>query len=135
METQQSSMARESTSLNPLPRSSDRANLDTEINSLRTGIYILGVALLLLSVFFSLYMYKQNNLLIAQIDTQTRILNQNEPIYEGRRQRLMQMMQDLRVFAQTHSDILPILVDHDLVRIQPQPAMMPQLLDPAPPSK
>jgi hypothetical protein len=128
METSQKSRTQEVTSMNPPTSPIDRSSLESEINSLRIGFCVLGAALFLFSLCFSLYIYKQNNLLIAQIDSQTRMLNQNEPLFESNRQRITLMAQELRIFAQTHSDIVPILVNHNIVRIQ-----APQLTAPANP--
>src|ERR1051325_4920012 len=98
-------------------------SLATEVQYLRLGVLVLGVALLLLSVCFGLYVYKQNNLLISQLDSQTRMLNQNEPVYESTKQRLTMLLQDLQGFTQTHTDLVPILVKYNFVKVQPQPGL------------
>ncbi len=96
-----------------------------EVHALRLGMIFLGAALLFFSVCFSLYVHKQNNMLIAQIDAQTRLLNQNEPIFDNNKQRLTLMLRDLQGFAQAHPDVVPILVNHNLVKVQPQPSAVP----------
>ncbi|MSR64553.1 MAG: hypothetical protein EXS18_02090 [Verrucomicrobiae bacterium] len=114
----ETSHEQEADSMNPQASPSQRSNLEMEINSLRVSSYVLGVGLLFFSICFNLYTYKQNNLLIAQIDSQTRMLNQNEPLFESNRQLITMMAPDLRTFAETHADLVPILVNHNIVRIQ-----------------
>ena len=118
--------------MNPQEGPADRSSLEREINSLRVGLYVLGVGLLLFSICFSLYLYKQNNLLIAQIDSQTRLLNQNQPLFDSNLQRITLMAQDLKTFALTHNDIVPILVNHNIVRVQSPQLMAPVNPLPAP---
>ncbi len=106
------------------------AALQAEIGLLRLGMMVLGAGLLLFSLCFSLYVYKQNNMLIAQIDAQTRLLNQNEPVFDNNRQRLSLMLRDLEIYAQSHPDVVPILVNHNLIKVRPQSPAMPEPLAP-----
>ncbi len=101
--------------------SMETAGWDAEVRLLRMGVLALGAGLLLLSICFNLFVYKQNNLLVAQVDAQSRLLSQSEPVFEANRQKLTLMAQDLRAFAQVHSDVIPILVNHNLVK----PALAP----------
>ncbi len=112
--------APDSQGTSPMTQTPDHP-LAAEVQYLRLAVLVLGVAMLLLSTCFGLYIYKQNNLLIAQLDSQTRLLNQNEPVFENTKQRLTMLLRDLQGFSQTHSDLVPILVKYNFVKVQPQP--------------
>jgi hypothetical protein len=104
----------------PLAEAEPGDSIQYDLNVLRLCVCVLGAALFAGSLCFNLYLYKQNNLLISQIDHQTRVLAQNEPVYENTRKRLNLLLQDLQGYAQTHSDVVPILVKHNFARVQPQ---------------
>lgn len=101
---------------------------------LRFGLFALTYALLGLSILFALYLYKQNNLLMYQVDTQKQILATQEPIFEGNKGRIELLVEDLKAFAQTYPDILPILYDFNLVKIQTRPGLTPSGALSSPPS-
>jgi hypothetical protein len=131
METEQSPFAEETTPSSgrpavatPAPPSGPAPTpLETEVGILRLAILAVGAALLVSSLCFNLFMYKQNNLLIMQIDYQTRTINQNEPIFEANKQKLDMLLQDLRAYAQTHSDLVPLLVKYNYASVQTQPGL------------
>jgi hypothetical protein len=100
-------------------------SIEDQINGLRKAVILLLGGLVLSTICFGLFLYKQNNLLIAQIDSQTRVLNQNEPVYQATKQKLGAFLQDLAGYAQTHNDVVPILVKYNFVRVQQQPATTP----------
>ena len=114
----------------PVP---SREPLANEIQTLRLGLLLLLIGVILLSVCFALFIYKQNNLLLAQMDAQMRYLNQNESVYENSKKRLSMLLQDLQPYTQTHGDIMPILVKYNFARAQPPPTTpAPLNLAPAP---
>ncbi len=102
-----------------VPRRGAANPIEATIRSLRIALVLLGTGLLVCSVCLNLFVYKQNRLLIQQIDGQTRMLNQHEPIFANNQQRLGLLLQELRGYAQTHPDILPMLAKYGIVRVQP----------------
>jgi len=107
------------------PKPVEPASVEAQMQTLRIAVLLLGAALLVSNVCFFLFAYKQNNLLIAQIDNQRRVLNQNEPLYEANKQKLGALLQELGAYAQTHREIVPLLVKYNFARVQSQPALAP----------
>lgn len=100
--------------------------VETQMQFLRLSILLLAAGFLVSTICFFLFLYKQNNLLIAQIDNQTRLLNQNEPLYESNQQKVELLKQDLFTYARSHNDIVPILLKYNLAKVQtPQTLLLP----------
>lgn len=87
------------------------------IRMLQIAVAAVGAAVLALSVFFNLYLYKQNNLLIAEMDGRTRLLALQEPIFETNSRQMEALVRDLAGFAQQHHDLMPILVKYRFIRV------------------
>lgn len=99
---------------------------NSEISALRNQVFILLVALIVVSGTFTVYMFRQASLLGKDVDANTKIvnsLNQGQPAVTA-------FANQLGAYSMTHAEIRPVLAKYGIIPAPTQP--VPGASAPAP---
>jgi hypothetical protein len=96
----------------------DQSNLSAEVVAMQKQVFVLLVALIVITGTFAAYLYRQTSILGKEIDAVRPLANAfdaNQPVYKA-------FLEQVGTYGQAHPEFRPVLIKNGLVPVSSAPA-------------